>query len=81
MDYVIQTTATWTNKKGLRVEHVSYFSHEIGFGSLSANCCSDLAHAKRYDFIQEARRVLRQRFGGRKDAKIIKVESLPKIEE
>lgn len=78
MDYVIETRTKFISKRtGQPVEIVSYFSHIIGLGQLgTANSCSNLAGAKRFDFKVEAQRIKRQRFGGRKDVKIVKVESL-----
>lgn len=68
MAYVIESK--FTDKAGR--EYNSYFKRETMFGV--GNVMAGLDEAQRFEFISDARRVKRQRFSGRSNAKIIKIE-------
>jgi hypothetical protein len=72
MPYVIQSTLTWTDKKGTHTM-VSYFKEHNNI-VLPFNCMEGSPEkAKKYEFKTEANREKRKYFSARDNVKIIKV--------
>lgn len=70
--YVIESTAILAKKNGERFESKSYYKETSGtFSSLFNHMETDVSKATHYEFISDARRVKRERFGRSTQVKIV----------